>query len=98
MGTIRADDVLKKIKAREGTCAICQIGCSTHRSASECGHVYLEASDEPIFVLRAQDKTCATVITAWLVLNRKTAPLVKLEEARELMRQMGEWPVKKAAD
>lgn len=56
--------------------------------------------DEPVFLLRAQDKTAAEVVRFWAWLN-STLPdhdeaAVRL--AVEQARSMDAWPVKKTAD
>lgn len=56
-------------------------------------------SDEPIFILRAQDIYAPGTIQAWIAVARDGGvPQEKLEEARQLMEQMKKWPVKKSPD
>lgn len=57
------------------------------------------APDEPIFVLRAQDRLAAATVRFWAQLleaSRGSAPLVK--EARECATAMDKWPVHKLPD
>lgn len=57
-------------------------------------------ADEPVFLLRAQDRFAATVIVAWLTLNRALPDhdkeaLDSVEKHLELFRQ---WPKKHTPD
>lgn len=57
--------------------------------------------DEPVFLLRAQDKTAARVVRLWANINEGQleggdAHAIKL--AREHADLMDKWPVKKIAD
>jgi hypothetical protein len=57
------------------------------------------APDEPLFVLRAQDRLAAATVRFWAQLleaSRGNAALVK--EARECANAMDKWPVKKLPD
>lgn len=56
------------------------------------------ANDEPIFVLRAQDKTSAKVVIHWIAKNFDTCPDDKLREAFEHALKMKNYPIKKNAD
>lgn len=99
MATLQTDEVLKKIKERKGTCARCGM-CAIHARNAGYGepHEFLDAGDEPIFVLRAQDAIADTIVVTWIEMNRSTAPPSKLREALEALDQMTKWPVKKDAD
>ncbi len=51
--------------------------------------------DEPVFLLRAQDKTAAAAVRYWANMQ----PLGKMQDmAFDHARLMDEWPVKKQAD
>lgn len=55
--------------------------------------------DEPVFLLRAQDRTAAKVVRYWAKLNDEIngdPELVGL--ARKHAQRMEDWPVKKIAD
>lgn len=57
------------------------------------------ASDEPIFILRAQDAIAPELVRAWA--NRAEGlhcPPEKVAEARELADKMAAWPNRKAPD
>lgn len=55
--------------------------------------------DEPVFLLRAQDKTAAATVLYWASLNAKgDGREVALALVRAHARKMEEWPTKKVAD
>lgn len=57
------------------------------------------ADDEPIFVLRAQDKLAPEIVRAWAwVAKNNGLPLEKYQEAVELAEQMERWPTRKYPD
>lgn len=56
------------------------------------------ADDEPIFVLRGQDKSSAKVVMHWIAKNFDTCPDEKLREAFEHALKMKNYSVKKNAD
>lgn len=58
------------------------------------------ADDEPIFVLRAQDRTAAQVVRIWTDYNemRLGADHPKIVEARALADRMDAWPNRKLPD
>jgi hypothetical protein len=55
------------------------------------------ADDEPIFVLRASDKSAPQVIGYWIQLNL-TASNEKLRDAVDVAKEMEAWPNRKQAD
>jgi hypothetical protein len=57
------------------------------------------AEDEPIFVLRAQDRLAPTIVRDWATLARDhgCAP-AKVQEAFRLADQMEQWPTRKYPD
>lgn len=56
--------------------------------------------DEPIFVLRAQDRTAPDTIREWVRLNKHNPemPREKLATALDLAREMEKWPARRLAD
>lgn len=54
--------------------------------------------DEPIFVLRAQDKSAPKTIALWIAANIETAPDHKLIEAMRIAIEMRQWNKRKNAD
>lgn len=56
------------------------------------------ADDEPIFVLRAQDKTAPDAIRLWAETNRSTLTHEKYQSARDLANEMEAWPDRKYPD
>jgi hypothetical protein len=65
---------------------------------NNCPTLAKVSSDEPIFVLRAQDKTAPATIRRWVALNIETAPARKLAEALECAEVMERWPNRKMPD
>lgn len=70
-------------------------------------------ADEPVFLIRAQDKTASAVVRYWVKLNRKElnaareakVPAEQIEKQRKAIVladahaiRMDDWPKKKAAD
>lgn len=56
-------------------------------------------SDEPVFLIRAQDQVSGDAVRAWADLHEKAGGDPKLAElAREHADLMDKWPTKKAAD
>lgn len=56
------------------------------------------ADDEPIFVLRAQDKTAATLIRIWVAINNDTNPFIsadKLKSALQVADEMEQYNCKR---
>lgn len=50
------------------------------------------ANDEPLFVLRAQDKLAPLVIEFWIKLGKELGvPVDKLVDAREVSDEMSKW-------
>ncbi len=71
---------------------------STHsKLASDC---YRKADpNEPIFVLRGQDKLAPEVVREWVRLAEKVGcPPPKLNKARAVADAMDQWPVRKFPD
>jgi hypothetical protein len=65
-------------------------GCACYDNAAE---------DEPIFVLRAQDKLAADTISHWIrYAERSGVDPEKIDEARECEAAMREWPTQKLPD
>lgn len=57
------------------------------------------ASDEPIFILRAQDKVAAMAVTFWAdVAEALGAPKGKVLEARALADKMRAWSTRRIPD
>ena len=55
--------------------------------------------DEPVFLLRAQDKLAADTVRHWAYLNNDAGgDMVLSDEARKHADKMDAWPVKKLAD
>ena len=55
-------------------------------------------ADEPLFVLRGQDRDAADTVHFWASrANSHGTPLAKCDEAIELAAQMDAWPVKQTA-
>ena len=59
------------------------------------GHMDTIPADEPVFLLRAQDKTAAEVVDYWVSMQPKDSPL--LREVENHIKLMKQWPVKKVA-
>lgn len=59
--------------------------------------VYANA-DEPLFVLRAQDRSAPHVVLEWIRCNIDTAPEKKLRAAFEQALRMRNYPSRKLAD
>jgi hypothetical protein len=55
-------------------------------------------AEEPVFVLRAQDKTAAATVDRWIQLNDGQISDDKYEAAYADMMAMARWPHKKQAD
>lgn len=72
-----------------------------HRSdmatKNTCKTLQKIGENEPIFVLRAQDKTAAQTILFWLRLNPDLDEK-RAKEARDCAQLMVDWPNKKQAD
>jgi len=57
------------------------------------------APDEPVFILRAQDKLAAGLVYRWATqAEQHGCPVEKVREARELAEVMGNWPHRKYPD
>lgn len=56
-----------------------------------------EASDEPVFILRAQDVHAAYIVERWANLAEASAPK-KAAEARKVAAAMRQWPKRKLPD
>lgn len=57
------------------------------------------ASDEPVFVLRAQDRTAAGLVEQWATFAEENGcPPEKASEARAIADQMRKWPTRKYPD
>ena len=55
--------------------------------------------DEPVFLIRGQDKVSASAVRWWAKLNDQAGGDPKLSRlARAQAKRMSKWPVKKAAD
>lgn len=52
---------------------------------------------EPVFTLRAQDRSSCQLVQLWISLNHD-APVEKLLEASKTLEAMRKWPHKKKAD
>jgi hypothetical protein len=64
-----------------------------------CSCLKKAADDEPIFVLRAQDKLAPAVVQYWIDLARSQGtPEPTLQEAERCMASMEAWPTKKVPD
>jgi len=56
-------------------------------------------SDEPVFLIRAQDAVSADAVRAWATLAAEAgAPMAVIEQALQQADRMAAWPVKKIAD
>jgi hypothetical protein len=56
-------------------------------------------ADEPVFLLRAQDKTAANVVDFWANANEMIGgDPAAIALARAHVKRMQEWPVKKVCD
>lgn len=65
----------------------------------EVGCFAKAAENEPLFVLRAQDKLAPTLIRLWSELAALNgAPLEKTHEAKRLAYEMEQWPNRKMPD
>lgn len=53
--------------------------------------------DEPVFILRAQDKTASAVVRFWAALNVNGDPIA-VQMAQDHADKMDRWPKKKTAD
>jgi hypothetical protein len=105
MGTVNNDSCLEKIKERSDRCAVCGVP-RFHKEPGAWGdeiahdnseHAFVDAGNEPIFVLRAQDVTMVETVQHWLKLN-PDLPTEKRDEAVELLGKVLSWPKKKTAD
>ena len=57
------------------------------------------AQDEPLFVIRAQDRLSSVVVRHWARLAEMNGcPEDKVKDARECADAMERWPIKKDAD
>lgn len=66
---------------------------------ANCPCLQKVGDDEPIFVLRAQDKCAADIVRIWAMYARMAgAPLEKVKEAFDCADAMAAWPVKKVPD
>ncbi|MFZ2146954.1 MAG: hypothetical protein WAV28_07020 [Sedimentisphaerales bacterium] len=55
--------------------------------------------DEPVFLLRAQDKVAARAVRAWALYNEQEGGDNTLSQmARDYAEKMDDWPIKKLAD
>ncbi len=55
--------------------------------------------DEPVFILRAQDKLAADIVQLWAVRARNNGcPVEKTKEAYDLSERMRAWPTRKYPD
>lgn len=55
--------------------------------------------DEPVFLLRAQDKVAADVVRIWAILHRSAGGHAALSSmANNHAERMDKWPKKKSAD
>lgn len=65
----------------------------------DCPCLEKAKDDEPIFVLRAQDKLAADTVRHWIQLARDHGtPQATLQEAEECVLAMERWPIKKVPD
>jgi len=65
----------------------------------ESGCIAKAADDEPVFVLRAQDRLAPMTVRHWARLaEMKGAPAEKVREARVLAEAMEAWPNRKYPD
>ena len=56
-------------------------------------------ADEPVFLIRGQDKVGAATVRAWAELNKVSGGDPKLSDlALEQADRMDDWPTKKSAD
>lgn len=57
------------------------------------------ADDEPVFILRGQDKLAAGLVGMWAELaDLHCCPPTKVAEARQLAELMRRWPIRKYPD
>jgi hypothetical protein len=71
------------------------------RAARGEGCLDKAANDEPIFILRGQDKLAPIIVEMWAGLAEATVAGdidAKIHEARMLARKMREWPKRKMPD
>lgn len=72
---------------------------ATKREELISGCLARAADDEPIFVLRAQDRLAPFVVRYWAAQAEKWGtPREKLDEALALAAQMEAWPNRKRPD
>lgn len=64
---------------------------------STCTTLQKVADDEPIFVLRAQDKSAAPTVRYWILVNPGITQ-AKRTEAEYCAQLMEDWPKQKDAD
>jgi hypothetical protein len=63
------------------------------------GCIAKAANDEPVFVLRAQDKTAPALVRMWAnLLEERDPENPKVFEALELAEKMDNWPTRKWPD
>jgi hypothetical protein len=68
-------------------------------AARDEGPLGKAADDEPVFVLRAQDRFASSRVRDWAFLCRGAGVSeVKIKEALELSYAMDRWPTKKIPD
>lgn len=66
---------------------------------SNCSCFAKAADDEPLFVLRAQDKLAPTVVRIWAQLALQTgAPMSKVTDAHDVADEMERYPNRKLPD
>jgi cob(I)alamin adenosyltransferase len=69
------------------------------RDELEAGCIAKAADDEPVFVLRAQDKLAPDLVRAWArEAERNGCPIDKCVEAMKLAEAMEAWPNRKYPD
>jgi hypothetical protein len=55
--------------------------------------------DEPVFILRAQDKYAAHLVLQWaILLNNAGGNFEKVKEALQISKEMSNWPTQKLPD
>lgn len=63
------------------------------------GCIAKAADDEPVFVLRAQDRLAPALVKAWADLAKEHGcSIIKCQEAYDLAEQMEDWPTRKFPD
>lgn len=75
------------------------MGTKKQELESETGCLAKAADDEPLFILRAQDRTAPILVRQWAKMLRERDPKnPKIKEAEALADSMVRWPTRKLPD